>query len=267
MTHLIKYESLDIDKFKDFISKYKKSDYISKSSIRKMGEIGLEYNNFKKIHDDVYKCYKFFKKNDTDLLDDILQDSKDENPIVFINYVLMLGIRSNPLKSFGDLDKFEISVTDKNNNIRSEKDIIDVIISNISTSREVSINKFKKDVDESKQKRPGTKDFFSEIRYKSLLRSDSFSKVEMIPIVLLRVRFKLDIDRRFEDDDYSWNSPVRLRFRQVKDKFKNDITNDEAVGRYLRAIGFPDCMYSINEYPNSDFCDTIDYKIEVILYN
>lgn len=55
-------ESINIDRFKNFIKKYKKTEYISKSLIKNMiDEIGINYNDYKKVSDSVNACISFLK--------------------------------------------------------------------------------------------------------------------------------------------------------------------------------------------------------------
>ena len=77
------FESINIDDYEDFISKWKKSGgYISRNTIKKMDEIGIKHEYFNKIKDDIDKCYSFFDKNDIELLSDLMLDAFDEVPSI-----------------------------------------------------------------------------------------------------------------------------------------------------------------------------------------
>ena len=83
------HKNFDIDKYNKFIQKYKKSDYLSKINLKTMKEIGIEYS-FPRIYKNVENCISFFKKQNEDLLEDLLIEIKhDFNcDFVYIDYYL-----------------------------------------------------------------------------------------------------------------------------------------------------------------------------------
>ena len=72
------FEGFNIDKFSDFIEKYKKSGYISKSSQDFLNEIGMP--NFQKFEDDIKNSLNFFEKcnENIDILNDLILDIEDD---------------------------------------------------------------------------------------------------------------------------------------------------------------------------------------------
>jgi len=75
------FESINLDDYEDFISKWKKSGgYISRNTVKKMDEIGIKHEYFSKVKNDIDRCYSFFGKNDIELLSDLMLEAFDEVP-------------------------------------------------------------------------------------------------------------------------------------------------------------------------------------------
>lgn len=64
MNYLTTFEAFDIEKYREFAKKYKKTGYISKGSIKKLEEMGIKASEFQKMCGCISKYVKFLERTD-----------------------------------------------------------------------------------------------------------------------------------------------------------------------------------------------------------
>ncbi len=139
------YKTYGVGSFNKFIKKYKKTDYASSNSIKKLDNSDIKYDYFKKLESDVNKCLDFISNNDIELLEDILIDMRDDFDFKINNHRFKIKFREDnwPSTEMSVFIKQEkISENDKN-------DIVEDIINNISDSRDRMIQDIRKEIDNS----------------------------------------------------------------------------------------------------------------------
>lgn len=198
-------ESLNIPKFKDFISKYKKSQYISSNSIKSMKDkTGIDYDDFKSINDSVNNVFKFFRKCDDDTFSDILQYVIDDLPAIS-NITIRRNINVDASSSI-IMDPFDF-VIDKG---KSEIDATDIIVCWVEQLREKQIKEYNQRKENDLAKRPGHIDYWTKYMLKRLKYINMFENLYINPGFLLKVNFSEKVD---------WDSLTNVNSKRLESEF------------------------------------------------
>jgi len=225
------HKNFDIDKYNKFIQKYKKSDYLSKRNLKTMKEIGIEYS-FPRIYKNVENCISFFKKQNEDLLEDLLIEIKhDFNcDFVYIDYYLKV-------KNEFPLSDLEIHITTDD-----IKELTDLVIKDVDKTVNYEIERAK-----------GKKGSWEEYVSNRLREYEFIDKLKVYPCLNLKLEFsKIDsyseVDRKKVSDNY-----YKVR----------DVLKDEIVPRYLNAMGYNQKFdlfaTEVNYYDYNYYFDIITY--------
>lgn len=256
-------ESLNIPKFKDFISKYRKSQYISSNSIRHMKDkIGIEYTDFKSINDSVNNVFKFFNKCDDDTFSDILQYVIDDIPTIG-DITIRRNINVNSSNSI-IMDPFDF-VIDKS---KSEVDVTDIIVCWVEQLRDKQIKTYNQRKEDDLAKRPGHIDYWTKYMLKRLKYINMFEELYINPGFLLKVNFREKVDwDSLTNVDYEYNSDFKKNRRKMRDEIIEHIKSDECVGRYLSAIGYSGVTYDVttNPWVYGEMSDDVEIKVKINL--
>jgi len=258
MKYLISYnEKLDRDIYKSFIDRYRKTDYISKTNMKRMYKMGIGPEVFKKLENDINKCYTFFKKNDIDILKEILQYAEDDSPVSVISGFVWFSINSKSKpRSYFSLDNTNIIISEDNNGLPSRDhkrlsnrlDILNNIIESIDKVRTKSIEHWTKRKEDDSVKRPGFVDPYITMGLKGMEESDPYEVITINPQISLDFEFQLrQIGDVNDDEYYNYNGPNYTKRRDDVQKFKNLLEGDDCIGRYFRAIGYSDIKFKIYE--------------------
>ena len=134
MKHLKLYEELDIEKYKSFIKKYKKTDYISVRSIKTMKELGIK-DGFDRIKKAVTSCYRIFNKQNMSLLDDLFLYVEDDFKAKILYRWYSINVQPDfPLDDFTLVASHDGSLPSKNGKeLDKEINMVDNIIRNIDS--------------------------------------------------------------------------------------------------------------------------------------
>jgi hypothetical protein len=225
------HKNFDIDKYNKFIQKYKKSDYLSKRNLKTMKEIGIEYS-FPRIYKNVENCISFFKKQNEELLEDLLIEIKHDFNCDFVYIDFYLEIRNEfPLSNL----KIHINTDDI-------KELTDLVIKDVDKTVNSKIEKVK-------NKKGSWEEFVS----KRLREYEFIDKLKVYPCLNLKLGFQ-------EIDSYSQDDRKRVTDNYYKVR---DVLKDEIAPRYLNAIG-----YNQNYHINPISIDYIDYSyyFDIITY-
>jgi hypothetical protein len=250
MKHLKTYEELDTDLYRSFMDKYKKSGFISQKSIKNLNKMGIQHEYFERIQRDIKKCYNFFEANDFEILEDILQYAFDECPIPISVEFIWFSINIQPgTWTFDDADVI-VSEDDKNLSskkhvkLTNEVDILDHIIGKIEDTQKRKIEDTQKRRDAEIEKRPGVKDNYYTYNLRALKSEDPYKKMKIQPQISIQLKFDFTDTDVFMEDEL-WRK-IRIERSDILYKFLNTLKDDEIIGRYLRAIGYSDCPFTIN---------------------
>jgi hypothetical protein len=225
------HKNFDIDKYNKFIQKYKKSDYLSKRNLKTMKEIGIEYS-FPRIYKNVENCISFFKKQNEELLEDLLIEIKHDFNCDFVYIDFYLEIRNEfPLSNL----KIHINTDDI-------KELTDLVIKDVDKTVNSKIEKVK-------NKKGSWEEFVS----KRLREYEFIDKLKVYPCLNLKLGFQ-------EIDSYSQDDRKRVTDNYYKVR---DVLKDEIAPRYLNAIG-----YNQNYHINPISIDYYDYNyyFDIITY-
>jgi hypothetical protein len=195
------HKKFDIDKYNDFIKKYKKSDYISKKSIKQMEDIGIE-DSFPKINKRVNDCIRLLDNQDIQLLEDLLIEVKHEFNLEFVGTFNALYIDMK-----FPLSNFEIDIKDDSLNITDE----------IIKRTDYLVNS---EIEKNRNKKGSWEKYL----FSKLKDHDFISKTKIYPL--------LKIKMNFETVEFDERKKLFTRFGGVSNLFR-----DEIVPRYLDAIG------------------------------
>lgn len=256
-------ESLNIPKFKDFISKYKKSQYISSNSIKNMKDkTGIDYDDFKSINDSVNNVFKFFRKCDDDTFNDILQYVVDDLPVIG-NITIRRNINVDASSSI-IMDPFDF-VIDKG---KSEIDATDIIVCWVEQLRDKQIKTYNQRKENDLAKRPGHIDYWTKYMLKRLKYINMFEDLYINPGFLLKVNFREKVDwDSLTNVDYEYDSDFKKNRRKMRDEIIEHIKSDECIGRYLSAIGYGGVTYNVttNPWVYGEMSDDIEIKVKINL--
>ena len=255
-------EKLNRDLYNPFIDRYRKTGYISTTNIKRMDNMGITYDEFMKIQSDVDKCFNFFEKNDLDVLREILTYEHDMPPGAADGFI-WFSIDAN----VGSLDRINIvaSLDDKDLPSKEHKklcnklDVTEAIIERIDDGLNAKFDHYKKRQEEEKLSKTGYKDtVWTSYMLKDLKKIKPY-KVNISPVI--SIQFKLDFGE-YDDDYYNYNSERNVYKRDSIERHKNILKGDEVIGRYLRAIGYSDVQYTINE-SYQVWLSMAEYKITI----
>lgn len=228
MLHLKTYE--DIDKYKSFINKYKKSGYISKRTLKTMKELGIK-DAFGIIKNKVSICYKIFNKQNRTLFDDLFQYAEDDfNVKALYNWYSIRVEPDYPLKGFTLVVSHDGTLPSKNGEkLDSEINIVDNIIRNIESVADDKRRELKD--------RENKMDNWYKYQASIMSKKDIFDNVKILPSMSIQIQLP-NTDFDYEDiEEYE-------RIRKVKSensyKIKNELKKylkDDIIDRYLKTIG------------------------------
>jgi hypothetical protein len=227
-----------------------------------MDNMGITYDEFMKIQSDVDKCFNFFEKNDLDVLREILTYEHDMPPGAADGFI-WFSIDAN----VGSLDRINIvaSLDDKDLPSKEHKklcnklDVTEAIIERIDDGLNAKFDHYKKRQEEEKLSKTGYKDtVWTSYMLKDLKKIKPY-KVNISPVI--SIQFKLDFGE-YDDDYYNYNSERNVYKRDSIERHKNILKGDEVIGRYLRAIGYSDVQYTINE-SYQVWLSMAEYKITI----
>ena len=229
MLYIKTYEDLDIDKYKSFIDKYKRTDYISKRTLKTMKELGIK-DAFGRIKKGVSECYKIFNKQNRILLNDLFQYVEDDFDVkVLYNWYSIRVEPDFPLRDFTLVVSHDGTLPSKNGKkLDSEINIVDNIIRDIES---VADDKRR----ELKERDRG--DYFYKYQVRRMDKKDIFDNVKILPSMSIQIQLP-NTDFDYEDiEEYE-------RIRKVKSensyKIKNELKKylkDDIIDRYLKTIG------------------------------
>lgn len=210
MKHLKTHEGFEVGDFKTFISKYKKTGYISRTDMKRMDATDMKFEYFDRIITKVDKCYDFFNINDFTLLSDLMLDVYDEFPTIDsdkVRYSFGVSYEDRVDYSVGYIST---SVDDKGNQIipyldnkhaglKDKKDVIQSIINGVVVDREVSIRTTEHEIID----RPSYK---REIR--AGIEDPNISKLRNLktrnPWRNLNIKAYLYIDIKLSESNFNW---------------------------------------------------------------
>ena len=178
MIHLNTFEDLDIDKYKSFIKKYKKTDYISKRTIKTMKELGIK-DAFSRIKKGVNDAYKIFNKQDKSLLDDLFLYVEDDfNTKIVYNWCSIKVEPDFPLNDFTIVASHDGTLPSKNGDkLDDEINIVDSIIRNIDYVADDKRRELKEKRDRS--------DSWYKYQISRMVGKDIYDNVKISPIISL----------------------------------------------------------------------------------
>lgn len=251
MIYLKTYEELDIDKYKAFIKKYKKSDYISTKTIKTMKELGIK-DTFVKIEKKVSDCYKFFNKQNSELLNDLFLYVEDDfNAKVIYSWFSLKIELDFPLKGFNlTITKDDSGLPSKAGKILDDEiNVVDHIIRNIDSS-----------VDDENRKLKDSDRSDSWVRWTSsrMRGKNFFEKVKIFPVISLQIQLNENSENDFGDEEYEQK---KIDFRKKREELKKFLKED-IIDRYFRAMGYNiDFEISETNY-NNYLTNNLSYDIK-----
>ena len=279
MIHLKTYEAFDIDNFKTFIDKYRKSGgYVSKTDIKRLDDSDIKYDNFKIIEDGVDRCLEFFRNNDFELLEDILLDLYDECPYLDRDKTIKYFSLKCNARNFGgwysgtefdiDAGKFQSDSNGLPNKylgyeLSDRVDLIDSIFSKADSKLKNEIAEEREKMKKDESGRPG-KDSYSVIKLRSLLKAKTpFKKMAITPNIIINFATVQSDD--YQHYDYEEEQTIRSENNEKNNKIKSLL--DQSISRYLSAIGYPGSKtYIKSDYSWYTFLMP-NFKIEVSKQN
>lgn len=263
------FEAISIDDYEDFISKWKKSGgYVSKGSVKKLGEIGIGHDKFNKLREDISKCYQFYEMNDIDLLSDLLLDAFDESPLIparSANYSFGLicegdysdGINIEIITSLNSEGKLINKwMSSSHESLVSMDSVFEDIMRNVINNRNSKIESEEKELsDLIDKKSKGLDRWGKPVTTRSRIREyDIGSSKEKIRLLKMRTPFRslkikpiIYIDAEIvNSDEVDWTER-RNEIYNVRHEFVNNVRG--CIPRYLSAIGLQnmDQRVSISE--------------------
>lgn len=249
MIHLKTYESFDIDKYKAFISKYKKSDYISVRSLKTMKELGIE-RAFSKMKEDVTKCYHFFKRIDTELLDELLLEVEHEYATIKDgNIQYKVSVRPEyPLKDF-------TVIVEHYGKWKSEVDVVDHIIRNITSEEETERQKIKDNRNDSWYRYT-----FSRMKWMNY-----YENVKINPVIKITLNLGIDIDDIYYNPFGGGEEPHQIKDRRKKITDIKKLLEEEIFIRYLDYMGYHNTTFTVQQVNNSyyDTGNSVSFEIKL----
>lgn len=173
-----KFEELDF--FRQFIKKYDKSGYLSKSDSNKLSEEGIVTERiFRKLEKDINKCITILNKID---LDDVEYFLKEVDTDVDFNGSISMGkikttliINTKGKSLFTGLDEFEISYSKEDTNLTLLNKIVEEIYRLQNNKRDDYKNKISRN------------DYFSRLVYTSFISSNNFEYIKIIPTISIKI--------------------------------------------------------------------------------
>lgn len=267
MKHLFTFEELDLDKYNQFLDKYKKSTYISKSSDKILKELGF---NFYSLQKKVSNCYGFFNIQDIETLRELLLYAKDDCPVVVDYDFIWFSLQSFPrsLSVLGNLEKFTTAVSVDDNGLPSKGgkklddqiNMIDSIITTTDRHKNDMISKYIKRSEEDLDKRPGKKDWFNKTALDRVNRTNHYDNMEINPIISIQFDFSfkeinyaqvyadagIDVEEDVVTPNLNWRETndrvykIERDNRDYKYKIVGDFNKyliDEIFERYFAMVG------------------------------
>lgn len=271
MDHIKKYNNnIDLDKLSNVFDKYKRSGYLSKSSINSLPQ-GFG-KSIQSLIDKVESCLEFYRNQDIQLLRDLmiyLKDDFDEvscitDPVYYVLDVLPSRGRSGV---FGQLKNFDVSLStsyfdgvediNRLTKFDSVSDICVNIFNRIKKSYEYELSDARSWGSHS--------DWFKKASILRLEQNNHFEDLTITPTIKICLN-----TYHGERPDYFYNRHVVVgsdeyiaynNYNSKKYKSIEDIKNyfkDEILYRYLSSIGYD---ASNSELSYSDSYLKIKYKI------
>lgn len=249
MNYLKKFEELD-SRYDNFIKKYKKSDYISTSSVKQLNGVNISLKDFKSLEGKVNKNLEFIKNNDLELFNDYFTEIKDLYPSIDCsNYFSLKILPKGGKSSVNSLSSFDAFIGDVF--VGTNIDVTDRIIKDIFNTKEKEIKEYSDRLEASKLKRPGSSgDFWIKYQLSRIKDVNFIDKCEISPILNLSINFNLRDEDYFlhnyynegEYSTYLEETKVKIKeARGVVEKMLNEITRT-----YLNSIGYSDVNFRIS---------------------
>jgi hypothetical protein len=260
MTNLVTFEGFTTGKFNDFIKKYSKTTYVSKTDIKRMNDSDMKYEYFKKLEKDVDMCQSFFKSNDIDLLGDILLDVFDDFPVRITGYTFYLSCRDT---EYWGSDEIRIVVSENDNGEKvlghrgiftNKEKMMSGVINGICDARERMVNRTKSDLTDSvvKQMEKDPKQIKTML-FRSYDREKirSMSKRNPFKKIIIKPELEIECNLEFKNNKiqmYGIVTPEMKEEREKREGFEKSMK--AAISRYLVAIGYGGTYFSQAEgYP------------------
>jgi len=254
MLHLKIYEDLDIDKYKSFIKKYKKTDYISKRTLKTMKELGIK-DSFGRIKKGVSECYRMFNKQNRILLNDLFQYVEDDFNVKVLYSWYSIRIEPDfPLKDFTLVVSHDGTLPSKNGKkLDTEINIVDNIIRNIESVADDKRRELKD--------RENKGDSWYKWQILRMAGKDIFDNVKILPIMSIQIQL---VDTEYDYDDIEDYDNMERKRRESVSKIRSELKDylkEDIIDRYLKTIGI-NVDYVINETNNSWYSLTdVTYEI------
>lgn len=203
----------NIDKFNDFCIKYKNHNYISTNDKKKLKSIGVD---FEKLQNKVLDCINYFKKQDIDLLNDLLYYVIDDIDFVTRFGNIWFSIKVSLLSSGYE----EIVISLDANDLPSKNHVkIDSEYSIISKIVECIYYKINNEFDRLKHKK--NKDIYDKYSLENLKKED-INKIILYPVINIDFNFKKDNLENNKLIFYLKDEIISRYFNQIKIE-KNNI--------------------------------------------
>lgn len=263
MNYLKKFEELD-SRYDNFIKKYKKSDYISTSSVKQLNDMDIPVKDFTSLESKVNKNLEFIKNNDIELFNDYFTEIKDLYPSIDCSNYFSFMILPRSEKGSNTLDTFDIIISEF-----EAKDITDKIIKNIFRIKQKDIEETISRIEDSKIKRPGTTEIWAKYKLSRIKGVNFIDKCEISPILNLSINLNLKDENYFlnyDGNDYEiYLEDIKVKIKEARgilEKMLNEITRT-----YLNSIGYPDVNFRISSRYKffNDYSDIASMEITFTL--
>lgn len=236
------FESINLDDYEDFISKWKKSGgYISRNTVKKMDEIGIKHEYFSKVKNDIDRCYSFFGKNDIELLSDLMLEVFDEVPSISqesANYSFGIKCASSkyddhvnigyPVSYNSEGKMFTAWEPSTHHHLMDKDVLLEKLIRTIIVDRENLITKEERDLEERIKKKD--KHYYigmSKATISHLKSTSPFRSLNVNPVIY--------IDTVVDGEAPVWPSS-NTDWYMIRQNFMTYAK--QSVIRYLSAIGY-----------------------------
>lgn len=252
MDYIMTYEGFELDKFKSFIKKHQKSGgYISKSDIKRLDSIGVNYNFFNTVKRKVDDSLNFLKSQDIDLLNDLMLDVYDEFPSInSSDKNIYYQVIAQPDRSLL-FDEICVTVSEDDRGLPSRdhrrfsnpENITENIIERIIDGYESKI-KDKRQTASMEKEKHGKIDSWTKYILRELEHSDpTTTDISIYP--------QINLELSIQDISYTLSYEVNNYYRTLDDFSKESLAQ---INRYIKAIGYQTACPETNSkspYPQS----------------
>lgn len=284
MEYLKEFKSFhaeDQKKLFDFIKRYQKTSYISKSKKKLLDDVGLPFKDFNSLFNKIKNSLDFFKSNDISIFEDIF-DSENDDYIGFkflLQYKIVAKIKGIGLShdttsyieisDIGDMEFYHWRSCDSKPNIyptnNIEKDefyVIESILKSIIRHKETSILTANDTIkNHTMNKRAGIKDIIGKDTLNRILTGNPFKRLEIYPIFDISVCGEPYETSHDDDNAERWSD--RWTYK-VGHKKTEDIEKllKLCMDRYLSIINPLPYKSSIMDYISQSYNMTCKYEVK-----